>query len=69
MRREVGRHFVPHRIVAHYDPAAGPSTHPLLAGKGLVDGRPALYVCRDYACREPVTSPGAVPAALGALGS
>ncbi len=68
MRREVGRHFLPHRIIAHHDPAAGPSAHPLLTGKGLVRGHGALYVCRDFACREPVTSARAVPAALGAPG-
>ncbi len=38
---------------------------PLLAGRGLVQGRPAAYVCRNFACRLPVTSPDDLLAALG----
>jgi len=30
-----------------------------------VDGRPALYVCRNFACRAPVTRADEVGAALG----
>jgi uncharacterized protein YyaL (SSP411 family) len=29
---------------------------PLLAGKGLVDGRAAAYVCESFACQRPVTT-------------
>ena len=63
---EVARHYLPNRIVALHDPAQGEATLPLLAGKATVEGRPALYVCRNFACQRPVTSPGEVAAALAA---
>jgi uncharacterized protein len=45
--------FAPRSVVA-----VGPSDDvPLLAGKGLVDGRDAVYVCERFACRAPATSP------------
>jgi len=37
---------------------------PLLAGRGLVAGAPAAYVCRDFTCRMPVTDPTDLRAAL-----
>jgi hypothetical protein len=48
-------------------PAGGPSRDqaeggappgiPLLAGRDLVNGAPAAYVCRNFTCRLPVTDP------------
>ncbi len=38
--------------------AVGPSDEvPLLAGKELVDGKPAVYVCERFVCQRPVTDP------------
>ena len=37
---------------------------PLLDGRGLVDGAPAAYVCRQFACLAPVTTPEQLREAL-----
>jgi uncharacterized protein YyaL (SSP411 family) len=45
--------FEPNAVVA-----VGPSDDvPLLAGKGLVAGKPAVYVCERFACQAPLTEP------------
>jgi uncharacterized protein YyaL (SSP411 family) len=64
LRREVGPHFLPHRVVAHHDPDAAEGGLPLLQGRGLVAGRAALYVCRGATCLAPVTEPDSVRPAL-----
>jgi uncharacterized protein YyaL (SSP411 family) len=47
------RRFDPHAVVAF-----GPAEDvPLLEGKTLVGGRPAVYVCERFACQAPVTDP------------
>jgi hypothetical protein len=47
------RGFDPNGVVAF-----GPADDvPLLEGKTLVDGRPAVYACERFACRAPVTDP------------
>jgi len=48
-------------LLAGFDPNAvvafGPADEvPLLEGKTLVEGRPAVYVCERFACQRPVTN-------------
>jgi uncharacterized protein YyaL (SSP411 family) len=47
------RGFDPNAVVA-FGPAEG---IPLLNGKGLVDGKPAVYVCERFVCQAPETDP------------
>ncbi len=58
----VRRVYDPWRVVLLLDPTSAQAADwqdrvPLLAGKSLVDGSPAAYVCRNRTCRRPVTEP------------
>jgi uncharacterized protein YyaL (SSP411 family) len=44
--------------------AWGDSENALLAGRALVDGAPAAYVCESFACQMPVTEPSALADSL-----
>ena len=60
-------HFVPNLTVVGHDPGVAVPGVPLLEGRGLVDGRPAAYVCRAYACYLPVTDASGVQSELEGL--
>ena len=49
----IARPYLPNRIEAR---VSGASQLPLAEGKTLLDGRAALYVCRNFACAAPVTT-------------
>ena len=51
--------YLPNKVVVVADPtdALLAAKLPLLHGKGLVAGEPAAYVCQNYSCKSPVTSP------------
>jgi uncharacterized protein len=65
LRREVHGRLLPASVTvtASEEPAGGQLT-PLLEGRGLVDGKAAAYVCEHFACKQPVTAPGALRAEL-----
>jgi uncharacterized protein YyaL (SSP411 family) len=49
--------YRPFQVVALGAPDAQRLAVPLLEDRGLVNGRAAAYVCRDFACQAPVTEP------------
>ena len=51
--------YLPNRIVAASRPGIS-SSLPLLKGKQPVAGKPALYICRNFSCQQPVTDPRSV---------
>jgi uncharacterized protein YyaL (SSP411 family) len=61
--REVWVRRDPYRVLAW---GAGGSV-PLLAGRSLINGRPAAYVCEGFVCRVPTTDPGELAAQLAVV--
>jgi len=55
--------FVPNRVVATASDGDASSV-PLLHDRPRRDGKPTAYVCRGFACRQPVTDPDALAAQL-----
>ncbi|HEX9426347.1 MAG TPA: thioredoxin domain-containing protein [Candidatus Polarisedimenticolia bacterium] len=55
---------LPQAVTALADPDHPAPELALLAGKGLVDGRPAAYVCERGACKAPVTTAEALKSLL-----
>jgi uncharacterized protein YyaL (SSP411 family) len=50
--------YRPGKVVAAGLPAgAGETAVPLLADKQMIAGRATAYVCRRFACQQPVTTP------------
>ena len=61
---EVRRRFLPTAVAVTAPPGTGADLTPLLADRPLVDGRPTAYVCRHFACRQPVTEASDLAAQL-----
>jgi len=59
--------YRPNQVLAvSSDPAK--SAVPLLGGRFAIDGRPTAFVCRNFACRQPVNEPEALAALLSDFG-
>ena len=68
--RTVNSHFVPNRIIAFIDPDQAGAKKlikkiPLLTGRNLINGKAAAYVCEDFVCKLPVSTPEALLKQLG----
>src|SRR5262249_49841334 len=67
LRRAVSEVSLPNRIVLALAPEETlPSSHPA-TGKGLVEGKPAAYVCDGPVCSLPIVAPQQLVDALTAL--
>jgi uncharacterized protein len=66
---EVFGRFLPNRVVAGMvaGDAGAAAGLPLLEGRGVVDGKPTAYVCRNYACELPATDRATLARQLDAL--
>jgi uncharacterized protein YyaL (SSP411 family) len=66
---EVFGRYLPNRVVVGATDGDTPAAAgiPLLEGRGVVDGKPTAYVCRNYACELPVTDAAALGRQLEAL--
>ena len=69
LAREARRRYLPGVVVAGAAPgdAEAAALIPVLRDRGLVEGRPAAYVCRNRACGLPVTTVEALAGQLAAV--
>jgi uncharacterized protein YyaL (SSP411 family) len=54
--RRIREVYLPNRTLMVVDPAAEAALPPALRGKGMVDGKPTVYVCHNMTCAPPATT-------------
>jgi uncharacterized protein YyaL (SSP411 family) len=64
---EIRARFLPNKIMVLGEPADAEHAAliPLLQEKGLVNGAPAVYLCRNYSCQAPITEVAELERGLG----
>jgi uncharacterized protein YyaL (SSP411 family) len=68
LHREIASHYLPFAIVVPVHPGATQdalaAALPFVGAMRQAGGAATAFVCRDFACREPVSSPDALAAQL-----
>ena len=64
LRRVALTRYAPNTVIAFSD--GSDCSVPLLAGKGLINGSPAAYVCQNFSCNTPSLDPDSLKKALEA---
>ena len=69
--RQIHATYLPNRVIMLHNPNQPDASvkSPLLAKRTLVDGKPAAYVCRNFTCQRPVTTPTELVRLLDADGA
>jgi hypothetical protein len=67
---QVWTRFIPNAVVVPWklDDSELAESLELLKGRTMVEGRPTAYVCENFVCKQPVTSPEELAAQLGSPG-
>jgi len=60
--------YIPNKILVFFDPENDPKeledSIPLLRGRTTNEGKPVVYICKDYVCKAPITDVGVLKEAL-----
>jgi hypothetical protein len=64
MIREIQKRFLPSKVLVLASERI-PETQALREGKSEIDGRAAVYICENFACKSPITELSALREQLG----